>query len=635
MRLCLLALPLVAAFPSFREQLPNGRRVACPDGPVGEGCKDGNTAAGQPASVCDGVGHRTCAGETMPLNDFGKDMLAHEYTWTRELCETDSDGDGMTNGEELGDPCCLWEAYDLPSDYMTNFVATHPGVANNASDYVRPECSTTAPKKKAQKMNQFNPWEERRSVEMFIDNYSIPSDRTTYVDIAVNFPDDSEDLFHVVFAETILVNKKNLHHYVLKACPEKWPEEKNGKPVSYEESQDCRAQWAAWAPGKDIVQTPSWLGLPIGKAAGVVAFVVGVHYDNPDEETGRVSNDGVRIYYTPTLRNDSISEMSVMEVSSNPQMYIAPDKERFFLTRSCTLNVTDPDGQPAALSLSAMGYHAHLLGTEMYSEYTPVGASSPIDLGSEKVWHFDDQYQKNLLDMDIKLQTGDHIQSTCVFDSRGHRKSTVFGLETSDEMCWARYMGWPGNVTATCSGHLWTGELDPDESGLGLAARHPEINAPNVFDGADIRTGGLMIQGTIPIECSDNPYMTEICPLFMQTALSAEESENVTSICNQDVGEYVAAMFSGYGDWVEMLNGRTLISLCCTMACEDLCMDHELCIAEAGYKDMAASSTTSLELDGSSSDTDSSSGATGRNVLSFASLALELLLLSKVLTFFQ
>ena len=29
--------------------------------------------------------------------------------WTKELCREDSDGDGRTNGQELGDPDCTWK----------------------------------------------------------------------------------------------------------------------------------------------------------------------------------------------------------------------------------------------------------------------------------------------------------------------------------------------------------------------------------------------------------------------------------------------------------------------------------------------------------------------------------------------
>jgi hypothetical protein len=28
------------------------------------------------------------------------------YKWTQTLCLADSDGDGQSNGQELGDPCC-------------------------------------------------------------------------------------------------------------------------------------------------------------------------------------------------------------------------------------------------------------------------------------------------------------------------------------------------------------------------------------------------------------------------------------------------------------------------------------------------------------------------------------------------
>jgi len=31
------------------------------------------------------------------------------------LCAKDSDGDGMTNGEELGDPNCVWTQGAVPS----------------------------------------------------------------------------------------------------------------------------------------------------------------------------------------------------------------------------------------------------------------------------------------------------------------------------------------------------------------------------------------------------------------------------------------------------------------------------------------------------------------------------------------
>mmetsp|Transcript_101282 Transcript_101282/g.285552 ORF Transcript_101282/g.285552 Transcript_101282/m.285552 type:complete len:444 (+) Transcript_101282:67-1398(+) len=43
------------------------------------------------------------------LGEFGSDFIAQKRrNWT-EFCSMDSNGDGVTNGQHLGDPCCLWQ----------------------------------------------------------------------------------------------------------------------------------------------------------------------------------------------------------------------------------------------------------------------------------------------------------------------------------------------------------------------------------------------------------------------------------------------------------------------------------------------------------------------------------------------
>ena len=44
--------------------------------------------------------------------------------WTIELCNKDSDGDGKTNGQELGDPNCVWVEGGIPE--IVNDLS-HPG----------------------------------------------------------------------------------------------------------------------------------------------------------------------------------------------------------------------------------------------------------------------------------------------------------------------------------------------------------------------------------------------------------------------------------------------------------------------------------------------------------------------------
>ncbi|RLN53824.1 hypothetical protein BBJ28_00025785, partial [Nothophytophthora sp. Chile5] len=75
----LLASP-AEAMPSFVSRVPNGANVP-----------------GAPA-----IGHTS---DWTVRNAFGQAFDAEEKQWTKDLCEADSDADGQTNGQELGDPC--------------------------------------------------------------------------------------------------------------------------------------------------------------------------------------------------------------------------------------------------------------------------------------------------------------------------------------------------------------------------------------------------------------------------------------------------------------------------------------------------------------------------------------------------
>ncbi|KAH3861872.1 hypothetical protein DPMN_024825 [Dreissena polymorpha] len=86
-------------YSSLRRQIPNGYKVPHP-------CRPGTT--------WDAVGHM--APEYDPTkNAFGKDVREvlkdRQLEWAK-VCNKDSDGDGLTNGQELGDPSCMWKVSD-------------------------------------------------------------------------------------------------------------------------------------------------------------------------------------------------------------------------------------------------------------------------------------------------------------------------------------------------------------------------------------------------------------------------------------------------------------------------------------------------------------------------------------------
>lgn len=481
-----------AAFPSYGWQVPNGQRVHCPPGAVG--CLPGDAQKMQPASTCFGLGHNTCAGGSLPLNPFGVALKAAEYKWTKELCEADSDGDGRTNGEELGDPCCLWEKSDTPSDYMASFAAMHPGFKEHVpAPYIRPVCASTTPTEKAAKMGTFNAGEEQRHMDFYIDNYTIPAEVTTYTNFAWNFNDTSHTVFHVVLATAIVKTPKNLHHYVVRGCAKQFPEELHGKVLSDElrMSHGCSMDFGGWAPGKQIVETTPWLGRPIGKDAGVIALMVAVHFNNPAKENGVISRDGMRVFYTPTLRPSTYTTVYMMQISMNPVITLPAGHKRLFMTRSCKLTVVNSTtGKPAKANLFAASFHAHLLGRQMFAKMTSSNGTV-VDL-SQPIWNFDDQASQDLLPRHMSIETGDHVQSSCVFDSTERTESTSMGLSTFDEMCWSSLSYWPPHEVV-CEGNAWLGELSDTDDARDVERLRPECAAGKAWPMSNLMFGGQMI----------------------------------------------------------------------------------------------------------------------------------------------
>ena len=71
---------------------------------------NGNKVPGRAA-----LGHANkIGGKTLSV--FGEAFKANGKQWTPALCLGDADGDGETNGSELGTPCCQWTVItDVPA----------------------------------------------------------------------------------------------------------------------------------------------------------------------------------------------------------------------------------------------------------------------------------------------------------------------------------------------------------------------------------------------------------------------------------------------------------------------------------------------------------------------------------------
>lgn len=57
--------------------------------------------------------------------------------WSRAMCMADSDGDGFSNGDEMGDPCCTWVEGATPSRTFPNLA--NPAMKESVSKF--PSCT--------------------------------------------------------------------------------------------------------------------------------------------------------------------------------------------------------------------------------------------------------------------------------------------------------------------------------------------------------------------------------------------------------------------------------------------------------------------------------------------------------------
>jgi hypothetical protein len=98
-------LHVVVARPEYASRIPNGNSVR----------RNGLEWPGVGHLVPEGGGTR---------NAYGAAFEAAGFQWTAALCAADSDGDGFSNGEELGDPACVWLVGAIPSRVAD---ISHPG----------------------------------------------------------------------------------------------------------------------------------------------------------------------------------------------------------------------------------------------------------------------------------------------------------------------------------------------------------------------------------------------------------------------------------------------------------------------------------------------------------------------------
>lgn len=396
-------------FPMFQDVIPNGDKLPHP-------CK--------PNYIWHGVGHRADRGEG-PLNDFGKDFRRLGKKWNKSLCQLDSDKDGISNGEELGDPDCVWTPETIPQ--RQNKI-THPGVCDPWE---------------SEKCKKQNAWvdcdidelkcaaiydESVMNITIRMPETKVPNTETNYMCTMFDLPSDGD--FHIIASVPYIVNNYVMHHMLLFGCKDTDDVRQidpNKPKLCKMGAKGCSDIISAWTVGSPGQCAPKEFGYRIGMK-GYKRVLLQAHWNNPELKEDYVDSSGLTLYYTSKLRpNDA----AVLMVGSS-SFQLPPGRSDVEVVGTCSKQCSKEKFKGPIYVTAALN-HMHYLGKKQKIELIRNGRKIQ-DITNEENFDYDKPVTHSF-NIPIELQPGDELKTTCVFKTTSKLNYTYYGQGTNDEMC--------------------------------------------------------------------------------------------------------------------------------------------------------------------------------------------------------
>ncbi|XP_048106553.1 DBH-like monooxygenase protein 1 homolog [Alosa alosa] len=285
----------------------------------------------------------------------------------------------------------------------------------------------------------------------------VPSRDTTYWCQIFKIPEVKKK-HHIIRIEPLIQrgHENLVHHILLYQCNSSLGESdlRVGHECFHPNMPDsfttCETVVFAWAIGGEGFSYPSHVGLSIGTSIDPVFVLMEVHYDNPTLQQGLLDSSGLRLFYTPKLRQ---YDAGVIETGVWVSLYhmLPPGMQDYLSEGHCTrecLKESLEEEMPSGIRVFAVLLHAHLAGrairTRHFRDYEEM---KPLAYDNE----FDFNFQEFLpLSEERLLLPGDNLITECRYNTKDRANMTWGGLSTRDEMCLSYLLYYPRINLARC-----------------------------------------------------------------------------------------------------------------------------------------------------------------------------------------
>ncbi|XP_055861100.1 tyramine beta-hydroxylase-like [Biomphalaria glabrata] len=414
----------VTSYRIYQKRIPNGDSVPHP-------CKANN--------VWEGVGHFNDEGAGF-RNVFGEDFEKEGKIWTEALCRKDSDGDGLTNGQELGDPECVWKENTLPSRHVN---ITHPGICD---PWNSPNCLS----KNTSHSRYYNQEEWMKEMckqrdficpginetDVHTVNFTIapgtrvPAKETIYMCQYFDFRKMApQDEYHLIAVKPIQDNKYVIHHMKLFACTDD-SVSVNQEPFlcGAHPSPSCTTELSVWSVGLTGDCYHAMTGITIGNR-GFKTFAISVHWNNPDIRSDWIDSSGMMAYFTNKKRPHEAGTYSL-----GPWQFLLPPRQpSVSITSTCPSQCTRKIIKNY-MNVTSAWNHMHLAGKQMSIKIVR-NKTEVLYLTNEMTYNYDSPELMLYSENPFQILPGDEIITKCTYSTSKRNSATIAGQSTFDEMC--------------------------------------------------------------------------------------------------------------------------------------------------------------------------------------------------------